>query len=1145
MEASDHDPRTERLLAHGRFLRNLARSLVAEHDRAEDLVQDTFAVALERPPRHERALGSWLARILRRLAVTRGLREGERAAREAEAARPEMDEVAPRPDEVAAELEVHRHLFESVRRLREPYRTTLYLRYYRGLEPKTIAHIQGVPVKTVKTRLLRGLEHLRTDLDHVHQGRREAWVAMLLPLARGAPAPVAPTPAAPPASFAPAATVAAGVLAVAGSLAVAAYLSGDPELARDVPAATPAPSAGAEESVARTALETQGPPPARARTALDATDASWPAPVSARLSGRVLDAAGGPLFDAEVRARRVWSSPEEPAGAETAALASTRTDSSGSFELGLEQAGFLRLEIETDGFAPLGWQLFVHAEQELDLGAVVLMRGVQLAGRVRDAAGVPVAGAEIWQERVDVGLTLGAGAARLELVAHTDERGAFVVPRQAVGSWSLAVRSEEHPVVWRSGETSLADERSEPLEVEVADGGIVAGRVRGALEPDARARVVARSLQRDERHELREGLSELLRRRADVAADGTFVVKGLEPEGEVELTLELAEEPGGSRTARGARLAGPPRRTTTGDVSVELEIAPSTRLGLRLVDTEGGAPVAGAEARLELGSARPMERSTAVARTSDPEGEVSLEFPAALASSSPRLVVHADGYQTLVLEELGLTGAAEQDIGIVELERAPRAHIRVLDASSGAPIAGAAVVWTPSRDQEPRGSDREFAAVTDDTGTCDLAGDPRRAGTLVVRARGHADASRSFTFPDETGASEPAPEVVTLLRGGRVEVAVLDADGAPLVGRLVLHLAGTEPQPGRHGQPRGYGSASGSEGSTIRPTDAAGRVVWDDLAPGVHAFRLSRPGIFGARPSLEVGDWTEIEIAEGGDASLTLQAEPATHLAARIRLGGVALAGARVALRPRANSAGFLSHSAITDAEGRLWIADLGPGDQELEVHHGALSMPAKRAVELVRGANELSIDLDDGRVRGHVTDGEGNALAGARVRAFRAGSEAGGSPFRYGYGSDAEAVADEGGRFELAGLDLATALVLEVRAEGRASARAEHLSPSLDERVIEFALGPEARLEIRLEGGIEGAFTHLIARPLASEPSAPRTLFLRSSSERTLDGLAPGPWRVEAYPRARPGAPPPPPSATRDVELVPGETTKVTLSLP
>ena len=164
-------PRGEELLAHGRFLRSLARGLVGDPARAEELVQETWAVALAHPPRHARGLRAWLAQILRRLHVKRGLREAERGARERAAHESRSERAAAldyEPPAIAAEIELSRRVLECVERLREPYQSTIYLRYYRDLPPQRIAAEQRVPVKTVKTRLARGLELLREDLDRLH-----------------------------------------------------------------------------------------------------------------------------------------------------------------------------------------------------------------------------------------------------------------------------------------------------------------------------------------------------------------------------------------------------------------------------------------------------------------------------------------------------------------------------------------------------------------------------------------------------------------------------------------------------------------------------------------------------------------------------------------------------------------------------------------------------------------------------------------------------------------------------------------------------------------------------------------------------------------------------------------------------------------
>ena len=95
-------PRGEELTTHGRFLRALARSLVAPADQ-EDVVQEAWTRALAHPPRHDSALKAWLARILRSTAHAHGGREAERGEREATAyfARPER--ASDDPAAIAAE----------------------------------------------------------------------------------------------------------------------------------------------------------------------------------------------------------------------------------------------------------------------------------------------------------------------------------------------------------------------------------------------------------------------------------------------------------------------------------------------------------------------------------------------------------------------------------------------------------------------------------------------------------------------------------------------------------------------------------------------------------------------------------------------------------------------------------------------------------------------------------------------------------------------------------------------------------------------------------------------------------------------------------------------------------------------------------
>ena len=51
------------LIVHTEHLRRLVRGLVSDDHAAEDVVQKTYATALESPPRHRANLRAWLARV--------------------------------------------------------------------------------------------------------------------------------------------------------------------------------------------------------------------------------------------------------------------------------------------------------------------------------------------------------------------------------------------------------------------------------------------------------------------------------------------------------------------------------------------------------------------------------------------------------------------------------------------------------------------------------------------------------------------------------------------------------------------------------------------------------------------------------------------------------------------------------------------------------------------------------------------------------------------------------------------------------------------------------------------------------------------------------------------------------------------------
>ncbi len=176
------NPTPQTLAQHAAFVRTLAQSLVAESHAADDVVQDTWLAALERPPRHVANPRAWLGRIVERFAWRRGRSGDRRRRREEAAARPERLEAV---DEGLARAEILRRVTDAVLALEEPYRTAVLLRFYEGLEAREIAERTGAPLTTVRSRLQRALARLRERLDREHGGDRRVWCEGLVSLLGG------------------------------------------------------------------------------------------------------------------------------------------------------------------------------------------------------------------------------------------------------------------------------------------------------------------------------------------------------------------------------------------------------------------------------------------------------------------------------------------------------------------------------------------------------------------------------------------------------------------------------------------------------------------------------------------------------------------------------------------------------------------------------------------------------------------------------------------------------------------------------------------------------------------------------------------------------------------------------------------------
>ena len=168
----------EALLEHRAWLRQLAQRLASDSLAAEDLLQDTWVRALQRPPAPgpRSSVRAWLGSVLRNQARRRWQRAQLRE-------RQEQLKAGERPEHSTDDLfAIQRGLMEAVDRLPRQQREAILLRYFEDLPPRKIAERLGLPVKTINSRITRALSQLRGRLKAEHQDDEQPWLLGLLPL---------------------------------------------------------------------------------------------------------------------------------------------------------------------------------------------------------------------------------------------------------------------------------------------------------------------------------------------------------------------------------------------------------------------------------------------------------------------------------------------------------------------------------------------------------------------------------------------------------------------------------------------------------------------------------------------------------------------------------------------------------------------------------------------------------------------------------------------------------------------------------------------------------------------------------------------------------------------------------------------------
>ncbi len=809
------------LLAHGVWLRRLARALTDDDSSADDLTQEVWLRTLGQPaPRSPRA---WLATVLRNVVSNRRLSDSRRAAREA--AVHEQRQV-PSPETIAQRTEAAERVARAVGELDEPYRTVVYLRYLEGLTPPEIAARLGIPLETVRTRLRRGLALLRQRLDAVHDGDRKAWCVLLGALS-GPESSISAVPHAASAS-AGVVTVGAIVMTATQKLVVAATLAlllaggiwwaqADDEPAASEVVAT-VPESPEDTTASTKSADPESLPETGRQRVQSPAVASTPDPpttVRTTLRARVIeDRTGVRIRGARVRLGR-WRQDaykdDAPAGISdeeglVRITGLTEQRHTSSRFLVVEHADFATAEFSIKDRWPHG-----DTSTEIDLGNLALEEGALVSGRVISGSGTVVPGATILFCRE----TRASSPPRFHPaqsieVATTDAEGRFTLEHVApgVGAFRHTLFAlSDGKFGWRSlpvvaGRKDLVDQ-----DIPLAPTGRLSVAVRGpdgAHVPESRVVVHPRfaPVSGDPRakstHDLyigREDLQDIFIARTTASGAAEFAHLPVNGEsGRYDITVWA---PGSGRAVQDGVIVSVGETT-----NLMIDVTGDQLLSVSgVVRDRDGRPIAGANVKCR-----------GIEATADDQGLYRVAgIDRVSLSSNAWLVANADGFAQIEHRFKAPESGDLEDLDLV-MDAAVRVPLRAVD-TTGKPLER--VQFTLRNDFE-----LNVVVFTDADGRVDVqAGAGRSTKLTIYPPRPHAD----WIVPSERTIVPTGEEVVVELRrapaGARVVVELRDASTETAIDPVKAMLL------------RGEGNdAPGRFHSG--PTFAAGQVTYDRIPPG-------------------------------------------------------------------------------------------------------------------------------------------------------------------------------------------------------------------------------------------------------------------------------------------------------------------------
>jgi uncharacterized GH25 family protein len=555
----------------------------------------------------------------------------------------------------------------------------------------------------------------------------------------------------------------------------------------------------------------------------------------AAITGVVMTTDGAPIAGARVSIRAFESNEASharllSASPEAVPLASTQTDSKGTFSLDSPKEPTVDLSISARGYEPQQRRI----ERDEELGAIAMQKAETRKGTVT-AGGKPVANAS-------VALYYGT----YEHLAKTDEQGRYEAP-DPKHVRAIVVVHPDHAVSEETF-TTVGNVPASSLNRTLSAGAAFNGRVMAATgdAPVASAAIVV------------DGWP-----LAMTGEDGTFTIAHMPPKWKTIV-------------ARKDTLVG--QRMASKEKNVTIRVAKGATISGRLTDAKARVPIAGAVVRVGTRRFGPGSDDATFAQT-DAKGGYSFVVPA----GTFMVVASHPAYEIKYADAAGIAGQqTSKDIALSPLARVSGV---VLDESKR-PVA-AASVHTDDAGGSRMGMPMRFFRATDPTvsgpdGRFSMRVTPDEELWLRAMKRGFPAAKSDLL--ELAAAERKSGIVLTIPTGFAVSGRVTDANGDPLAGVAVTT---TEPETGSRGMfMRSFigGAPPSDDDSVLTASDGSFTVR---LKEGTYDFGFRREGF---APKIVRGQAVSATAAPTVEAQL----EPAVEITGRVTRAGAALENVRV-----------------------------------------------------------------------------------------------------------------------------------------------------------------------------------------------------------------------------------------------------------